>query len=69
MPNIGSDHFPIYIALSFEPAAELTQEEPKADAEEKKEAVETIVEAFETIEEEKEEQINEGLKQLPQTPN
>lgn len=68
MPNIGSDHFPIYIALSFEPAAELTQEEPKADAEEKKEAVETIVEAFETIEEEKK-RINEELNQLPQTPN
>ena len=69
MPNIGSDHFPIYIALSFEPAADLTQEEPKADAEEKKEAVETIVEAFETIEEEKEKRINKELKQLPQTPN
>jgi endonuclease/exonuclease/phosphatase (EEP) superfamily protein YafD len=69
MPNIGSDHFPIYIALSFEPAAELTQEEPKADAEEKKEAVETIVEAFETFEGEKEKRINKELKQLPQTPN
>jgi endonuclease/exonuclease/phosphatase (EEP) superfamily protein YafD len=53
MPHIGSDHFPIYIELSYEPAAELTQEEPKADAEEKREAVETIVEAFATIEEEK----------------
>ena len=53
MPNIGSDHFPIYIALSYEAAAEITQEEPKADLEEKQEAVETIVEAFEVVEEEK----------------
>ena len=52
MPAIGSDHFPIYIALGYEQAAELTQKEPKADLEEKQEAVETIVEAFEVIEEE-----------------
>ena len=59
MPNIGSDHFPIYLTLNYEPAAELTQEEPKADREEKREAVETIVEAFETIEEEKQEEDKE----------
>lgn len=65
MPSIGSDHFPIYIALSFEPTAEATQEEPQAEPEEKREAAETIVEAFETIEAEK-----RGESQaLPQTQN
>ncbi len=53
LPNIGSDHFPIFITLSYEQTAELTQEEPTATAEEKKEAVETIVETLEMIEEEK----------------
>lgn len=47
MPYIGSDHFPIFVALSLEPTAEITQEEPKADKEEQLEAVETIQEAFE----------------------
>lgn len=56
MPNIGSDHFPIYVALSYEAEAEFTQEEPKADPEEEKEATETIVEAFATLEEEKREE-------------
>jgi endonuclease/exonuclease/phosphatase (EEP) superfamily protein YafD len=54
MPNIGSDHFPIYIALGLEKTAEITQEEPKANREEKREAVETIVETFATIDKEKE---------------
>lgn len=69
MPSIGSDHFPIYIALGLEKTAEITQEEPEADREEKQEAIETIVEAFETIEEEKKEQINEKPERLHQTPN
>lgn len=47
MPHIGSDHFPIYVALSLESTAEFTQQELKADKEEQQEAVETIQEAFE----------------------
>lgn len=67
MPSIGSDHFPIFICLSLEKTAELTQEEPKANSEEKQEAKETIREAFETIEEEKkQERENEnGLIEKP----
>ncbi len=64
MPNIGSDHFPIFIALGLEKTAEVTQEEPKADKEEEREAVETIAEAFETIEVEKEAETNEETKPL-----
>ena len=52
LPNIGSDHFPIFIALSYEKGAEHTHEEPVATPEEEKEAVETIVETVEMIEEE-----------------
>jgi endonuclease/exonuclease/phosphatase (EEP) superfamily protein YafD len=52
LPNIGSDHFPIYIALTYEKTAELTQEELVATEEEHREAVETIVETLEMIEEE-----------------
>lgn len=50
LPNIGSDHFPIYIALNYEQTAELTQEEPEATAEEEKEADEMLEAAFEVIE-------------------
>lgn len=53
MPNVGSDHFPIYISLCLEKTAAHTQEEPEAAHHEKLEAEETIREAFETIEEEK----------------
>ena len=66
MPDIGSDHFPIFIALGLEKTAELSQEEPQADAEEQREAVETIVEAFETIESEKASQTEGEIKSLPQ---
>jgi endonuclease/exonuclease/phosphatase (EEP) superfamily protein YafD len=52
LPNIGSDHFPIYIALSYEKTAELTQEEPVATDGEHQEAAETIVETLEIVEEE-----------------
>lgn len=38
----GSDHFPVYIALSYEPDAEARQEKPRADASEHEEARETI---------------------------
>lgn len=43
--SVGSDHFPIYVALSYEQNAEFTQEEPKADADDEKEATEMIEEA------------------------
>jgi endonuclease/exonuclease/phosphatase (EEP) superfamily protein YafD len=56
LPNIGSDHFPIHIALTIEASAELTQEEPVATPEEEREAVETIVETMEMLEEEKAEE-------------
>ena len=50
LPSIGSDHFPIFIALSYEKEAEHVHEEPVATPEEEKEAVETIVETLEIIE-------------------
>lgn len=52
LPNIGSDHFPIYIALTYEKTAKLTQPELVATDEEHQEAVETIVETLEMIKEE-----------------
>jgi endonuclease/exonuclease/phosphatase (EEP) superfamily protein YafD len=54
LSSVDSDHFPIYIELSLEATAELTQEEPEATAEEHKEAIETIQETYELIAEEKE---------------
>ena len=60
MPSIGSDHFPIFISLSLEKTAELTQEEPEANRDEEREADETIQEAFETIEAEKSEGFIKG---------
>lgn len=38
----GSDHFPVYIKLSYEPSAESQQEELQADASEQEEAREKI---------------------------
>jgi endonuclease/exonuclease/phosphatase (EEP) superfamily protein YafD len=52
LPNIGSDHFPIFVALSYEETAKYTQEEPVATHEDEREAVETIIETLEMIEEE-----------------
>ncbi len=43
--NIGSDHFPMYIKLNYEPRAEIIQDEPDADAEEKEWAQEKIDDA------------------------
>jgi len=50
LPNIGSDHFPIFIHLSYEETAELSQKTPEATPEDEHEAVETIIETLETIE-------------------
>ena len=41
----GSDHFPMYIRLSYEPQAKQEQKPPEADASDQAEAAETIEEA------------------------
>lgn len=45
LPDVGSDHFPIYGSFQYHPAAETIHEEPKADAEDRKEAQEKIDDA------------------------
>ena len=45
LPFSGSDHFPVYMALSHEPAAAAEQEAPAAEFEDVEEAHETIAEA------------------------
>jgi endonuclease/exonuclease/phosphatase (EEP) superfamily protein YafD len=40
MPHVGSDHFPMFIQLQYQPALEKLQEAPEATAEEKQEATE-----------------------------
>ncbi len=47
LPYFGSDHFPVMIALSYEPDAERTQEEHQATTEERVEAKEKIEKANE----------------------
>jgi endonuclease/exonuclease/phosphatase (EEP) superfamily protein YafD len=42
---VGSDHFPVYAALSLEPDAVVEQEGPEADHEDLHEAAETVAEA------------------------
>jgi hypothetical protein len=47
LPHIGSDHFPFYAALSFEPEEEASQEKPDAPSpEEQEEADDMRKEAF-----------------------
>lgn len=43
---IGSDHFPVYAKLSFEPEAQQTQEQPRAAPQEKQEARRKIEKTF-----------------------
>lgn len=64
MPDVGSDHFPIFVSLCLEKSAELTQDEPEANAEEREEAEETIREAFQTLEEEERMRRGEEEKKL-----
>jgi endonuclease/exonuclease/phosphatase (EEP) superfamily protein YafD len=45
LPAFGSDHFPVFIALSFEPDAARRQPEKHADADERQEADEKIEKA------------------------
>ncbi len=47
LAHIGSDHFPIYVALSFSPEKDAAQHPGSADSEEKAEAEDTIEKAFE----------------------
>jgi endonuclease/exonuclease/phosphatase (EEP) superfamily protein YafD len=47
MPHIGSDHFPFYVALSFEPQGDSSQQPAAPKPEEKEEAEDTIEEALE----------------------
>lgn len=42
LPGIGSDHFPIYFSLGYNPQAQDFQEEPEADEKEEKESKEKI---------------------------
>ena len=44
LDNVGSDHFPVYVALSHEPQAAAEQEAPAEKAEDLEEAHETIAE-------------------------
>ena len=52
LPDIASDHFPIYIKLSFAPENEYDQEEPEVDSDTQEEATETIEEGKEEAREE-----------------
>lgn len=42
LPDMGSDHFPLFVVLDFDPAAAVVHEEPQPDASDKKEATEAI---------------------------
>ena len=42
LPYVGSDHFPVFATLSFEPAAAREQEAPSADAGDERDAQQTI---------------------------
>lgn len=62
LPSSGSDHFPIYIALTYESDAEHAHEEPVATPEEEREAVETIIETLEMIEAEEADEKETNLR-------
>jgi endonuclease/exonuclease/phosphatase (EEP) superfamily protein YafD len=51
LPNIGSDHFPVFAELRYEPAAEARQETPEPDREDLMEAKEKILEGKAVAEE------------------
>ncbi|TGE25404.1 endonuclease [Hymenobacter aquaticus] len=65
LPYVGSDHFPIYLKLSYEPQDKAEQEEncEQADVEDHEEANEKIKEGFE---EEVEEEVEEAQGQKPE---
>lgn len=45
LPEIGSDHFPVYGSFQYHPAAEALQQEPEADGEDHQKAQEKIDDA------------------------
>jgi endonuclease/exonuclease/phosphatase (EEP) superfamily protein YafD len=47
--NIGSDHFPVFATLQYEPKAEVHQEPPEADAKDHREARQRIAEGREAV--------------------
>ncbi|WP_324671680.1 endonuclease/exonuclease/phosphatase family protein [Hymenobacter sp. GOD-10R] len=66
LPNVGSDHFPIFLRLSYEPQAKAEQEihAEKPDQDDQEEMEEKIAQGFEEeAEEEREEQ--QASKQSP----
>ncbi|WP_197273942.1 endonuclease/exonuclease/phosphatase family protein [Hymenobacter sp. DG25A] len=64
LPYVGSDHFPIYIKVSYEPHDKEEQEEnqEQADAEDHQEATEKIQKGFEEEAEEEHKERQEKLK-------
>jgi endonuclease/exonuclease/phosphatase (EEP) superfamily protein YafD len=42
LPYVGSDHFPVYVALSYEPAAAAQQQAPVPGGDDEREAEETV---------------------------
>ena len=46
LSNVGSDHFPVHVALSYEPAAAAEQDAPTPTTEDKREAQETAEEGL-----------------------
>ena len=42
LPDIGSDHFPMFVVLDYDPGASVENEEPQSDADDEKEADEAI---------------------------
>ena len=65
LPHVGSDHFPIYIKLSYEPHDKEKQEEncEEADADDHAEAEEKIKEGFEEEDEEEVKEVTEPQKE------
>lgn len=44
LPDIGSDHFPLFVALHYDPDASVENEEPQPDAGDEQEAEEVVLE-------------------------
>ncbi len=42
LPDVGSDHFPVYGKFQYQPSATLMQEEPEADKDDNQEALDKI---------------------------